>query len=195
MSGRFITIEGGEGAGKSTAQGYIAEKLEQQGLSVVCTREPGGTPLAEAIRHMLLALDGEAPWKWRNYCLFAARAHHKSDRASAGKGAVGNLRSLHRRHLCISGAARGLPLEAISKLARLVQGERRPHAVVLMDSLGNWYGEGACPRALIVLNKRILPFTIASERLSESGKALPAQYSIVDAVNGSTQCGAGEPAN
>ena len=50
MTGRFITIEGGEGAGKSTAQTFLAEKLTAQGISVLQTREPGGTPLAEAIR-------------------------------------------------------------------------------------------------------------------------------------------------
>ena len=56
MAGRFITIEGGEGAGKSTAQTFLVDRLEQRGLSVVQTREPGGTPLAEAIRQTLLSL-------------------------------------------------------------------------------------------------------------------------------------------
>ena len=57
MTGRFITIEGGEGAGKSTAQTFLADKLAAQGISVLQTREPGGTPLAEAIRRSLLSLD------------------------------------------------------------------------------------------------------------------------------------------
>ena len=50
MTGRFITIEGGEGAGKSTAQAYLAERLAERGIAVLQTREPGGTPLAESIR-------------------------------------------------------------------------------------------------------------------------------------------------
>jgi dTMP kinase len=52
--GVFITLEGIEGAGKSTASQYLADYLQQQGKSVVLTREPGGTPVAEAIRNVLL---------------------------------------------------------------------------------------------------------------------------------------------
>jgi dTMP kinase len=77
MSGKFITFEGGEGAGKSTQIGRLAERLDAGGRKVVVTREPGGTPTAEEIRKMLLAglaqelgPDGEA-------VLFAAaRADH-----------------------------------------------------------------------------------------------------------------------
>ena len=60
LAGRFITIEGGEGAGKSTAQVRLKATLQNKGISVVCTREPGGTPLAESIRQTLLDV-GEAP--------------------------------------------------------------------------------------------------------------------------------------
>ena len=74
MTGRFITIEGGEGAGKSTAQTFLADKLTAQGISVLQTREPGGTPLAEAIRRNLLSVDGEAPVEMAELLLvFAAR--------------------------------------------------------------------------------------------------------------------------
>ena len=58
LAGRFITIEGGEGAGKSTAQVRLKATLENRGISVVCTREPGGTPLAESIRQTLLDVEG-----------------------------------------------------------------------------------------------------------------------------------------
>ena len=74
---RFITIEGGEGAGKSTAQRFIADKLAERGITTVQTREPGGTPLAEAIRQTLLSVDGEAPVEMTELLLvFAARAQH-----------------------------------------------------------------------------------------------------------------------
>ncbi|MGB2419477.1 MAG: dTMP kinase, partial [Luminiphilus sp.] len=77
MTGRFITIEGGEGAGKSTAQTFLAEKLTAQGIPVLQTREPGGTPLAEAIRRNLLSVDEEAPVEMAELLLvFAARAQH-----------------------------------------------------------------------------------------------------------------------
>jgi dTMP kinase len=55
MRGKFITFEGGEGTGKSTQAGLLAHKLESQGLSVLLTREPGGSPGAEIIRHVLLS--------------------------------------------------------------------------------------------------------------------------------------------
>ena len=77
MTGRFITIEGGEGAGKSTAQTFLADKLTALGISVLQTREPGGTPLAEAIRRNLLSVDEEAPVEMAELLLvFAARAQH-----------------------------------------------------------------------------------------------------------------------
>ena len=75
--GRFIAFEGGEGAGKSTQSRLLAETLREHGLEVVTTREPGGTPGAEAIRQLLLDVDGEG-WNARAEALLfaAARADH-----------------------------------------------------------------------------------------------------------------------
>ncbi|MEO5706951.1 MAG: dTMP kinase [Alteraurantiacibacter sp.] len=75
--GRFITLEGGEGAGKSTQARLLADALRDRGLEVVVTREPGGTPGAEAIRHLLLNPQG-ADWSLRSETLLfaAARANH-----------------------------------------------------------------------------------------------------------------------
>ena len=70
--GRFITLEGGEGAGKSTQARLLAEALRARGLEVVLTREPGGTPGAEAIRALLL--DGEHSWGPRAEALLFAAA-------------------------------------------------------------------------------------------------------------------------
>ncbi len=77
MAGRFITIEGGEGAGKSTQARRLARALEEHGLSVLVTREPGGTPGAEAIRALLLDPPG-AGWSARAEALLfaAARSDH-----------------------------------------------------------------------------------------------------------------------
>lgn len=76
-AGRFITLEGGEGAGKSTQGRLLAEALRARGLDVVTTREPGGTPGAERIRELLLGLDGEG-WHPRAEALLfaAARSDH-----------------------------------------------------------------------------------------------------------------------
>lgn len=75
--GRFIALEGGEGAGKSTQAALLAEALSGQGLEVVTTREPGGTPGAEAIRRLLLDPEGEGWGPEAEALLFAAaRADH-----------------------------------------------------------------------------------------------------------------------
>jgi len=77
VSGLFITLEGPEGAGKSTNRDYLAARLREQGLDVVLTREPGGTPLAEKVRELLLAPSDEAMAADTELLLvFAARAQH-----------------------------------------------------------------------------------------------------------------------
>lgn len=76
-TGKFIALEGGEGAGKSTQARLLAEALRARGLDVVLTREPGGTPGAEVIRELLLRVDGEG-WNPRAEALLfaAARSDH-----------------------------------------------------------------------------------------------------------------------
>lgn len=77
MTGRFITFEGGEGAGKSTQIQYLAETLRAQGFEVVMTREPGGSPGAEAVRHVLLSGAAEEFGVRMEAILFAAaRSDH-----------------------------------------------------------------------------------------------------------------------
>ncbi|MBP2263543.1 dTMP kinase [Pseudomonas sp. BP8] len=91
MSGLFITLEGPEGAGKSTNREYLAQRLREQGLDLVLTREPGGTPLAEQIRELLLAPSDERMAADTELLLmFAARAQHLSEviRPALARGAV-----------------------------------------------------------------------------------------------------------
>ncbi|RPE81267.1 dTMP kinase [Vulcaniibacterium tengchongense] len=74
---RFVTLEGGEGAGKSTVLAALREELAARGFEAVCTREPGGTPLAERIRELLLDPRHEPPSAEAELLLmFAARAQH-----------------------------------------------------------------------------------------------------------------------
>ena len=136
MTGRFITIEGGEGAGKSTAQTFLAEKLTAQGISVLQTREPGGTPLAEAIRHNLLSVDEEAPVEMTELLLvFAARAQHltKVIEPALNQGQWVLCDRFTDATYAYQGAGRGLSAELIGKLESLVQGDRRPDTVILLD--------------------------------------------------------------
>ncbi|MBV4537250.1 dTMP kinase [Pseudomonas sp. SWRI10] len=91
MSGLFITLEGPEGAGKSTNREYLAQRLREQGLDVVLTREPGGTPVAEQIRELLLAPSDECMAADTELLLmFAARAQHLAQviRPALARGAV-----------------------------------------------------------------------------------------------------------
>ena len=78
--GRFITLEGGEGAGKTTQRAMLAERLRALGLTVVETREPGGTPEAEALRALLI--DPATAWDERAelLLLYAARIQHVTNR-------------------------------------------------------------------------------------------------------------------
>ena len=136
LAGRFITIEGGEGAGKSTAQLRLKATLESRGISVVCTREPGGTPLAESIRQTLLEVEGEAPVEMAELLLvFASRAQHLAKviepSLAADKWVICDR--FTDATFAYQGAARGLSNELISTLERLVQEGRQPDAVILMD--------------------------------------------------------------
>ena len=136
MKGRFITIEGGEGAGKSTAQTFLAEKLAAQGISVLQTREPGGTPLAESIRRNLLSVDEEAPLEMTELLLvFAARAQHlaKVIEPALNQGQWVLCDRFTDATYAYQGAGRGLSAELIGKLEALVQGDMRPDTVILLD--------------------------------------------------------------
>ena len=136
MTGRFITIEGGEGAGKSTVQTFLADKLTAQGISVLQTREPGGTPLAEAIRRDLLSVDEEAPVGMAELLLvFAARAQHlaKVIEPALEQGQWVLCDRFTDATYAYQGAGRGLSSELIGKLETLVQGDRHPDTVILLD--------------------------------------------------------------
>ena len=136
MTGRFITIEGCEGAGKSTAQTFLAERLTAQGLSVLRTREPGGTPLAEAIRRYLLSVDEEAPVEMAELLLvFAARAQHLSKviEPALNQGQWVLCDRFTDATYAYQGGGRGLSVALIGELEGLVQGKRRPDTVILLD--------------------------------------------------------------
>ena len=133
---RFITIEGGEGAGKSTAQRFIADRLAERGITTLQTREPGGTPLAEAIRQTLLSVDGEAPVEMTELLLvFAARAQHlaKVIEPALLRGDWVLSDRFTDATYAYQGAARGLSTATILHLEQLVQGGRQPDKVLILD--------------------------------------------------------------
>lgn len=136
MSGLFITLEGPEGAGKSTNREYLAERLREQGIEVVLSREPGGTPLAECIRELLLAPSDEIMDSDTELLLvFAARAQHLAQviRPALARGAVVLCDRFTDATYAYQGGGRGLSEARIAELERFVQGELRPHLTLVFD--------------------------------------------------------------
>ncbi|MCG8294894.1 dTMP kinase [Pseudomonas entomophila] len=136
MSGLFITLEGPEGAGKSTNREYLAARLREQGVDVVMTREPGGTPLAERIRELLLAPSEETMAVDTELLLmFAARAQHLAQviRPALARGAVVLCDRFTDATYAYQGGGRGLPVERIAILESFVQGQLRPDLTLVFD--------------------------------------------------------------
>ena len=187
MRGRFITIEGGEGAGKSTAQTFLADQLTAQGISVLQTREPGGTPLAEAIRRNLLSVDEEAPVEMAELLLvFAARAQHlaKVIEPALEQGQWVLCDRFTDATYAYQGAGRGLSAEIIGKLEALVQGDRRPDTVILLDmppqiGLARARARGALDR---FEQEELAFFERVRQGYLERAAAFPDRYVVVDAA-------------
>lgn len=136
MSGLFITLEGPEGAGKSTNRDYLAARLGEQGLDVVLTREPGGTPLAEKVRELLLAPSDELMAADTELLLvFAARAQHLAQviRPALARGAVVLCDRFTDATYAYQGGGRGLSVARIAELERFVQGDLRPDLTLVFD--------------------------------------------------------------
>ncbi len=122
MRGVFITLEGGEGAGKSTQARRLAEALQETGREVVLTREPGGTPGAEAIRALLLDPATEMTPMADALLHFAARADHvgRVIRPALARGAVVICDRFYDSTMAYQGYGMGLDVAAIAALVRLI---------------------------------------------------------------------------
>ncbi len=135
-SGRFITVEGGEGAGKSSNLSFIQGVLQAVGKTVLFTREPGGTLLGEEIRELLLghkhtgmADDTEL------LLMFAARAEHIHQKIlpALSEGIWVLCDRFTDASYAYQGAGRGLGRERIAALEAFVQGDLRPDLTLLLD--------------------------------------------------------------
>ncbi|MFZ4382980.1 MAG: dTMP kinase [Sandarakinorhabdus sp.] len=118
-AGRFITLEGGEGSGKSTQAQLLAEALRGEGLEVVLTREPGGTPGAEAIRTLLVTGNDDRWTAWSEALLMtAARVDHVARviRPALARGATVICDRFIDSTRAYQGAGRGLPDNALLSL-------------------------------------------------------------------------------
>lgn len=150
MPGKFITLEGVDGAGKSTHLGWLVEYLRAQGKTVVQTREPGGTPLGEKLRELLLHdpmhLETEA------LLMFAARREHLE--------------------LVIKPAvARGdwVVCDRFTDASFAYQGGGRGLATEKLELLENWVQEGFQPDLTLLFD---LPIAVAAERMAGAARQL-----------------------
>jgi dTMP kinase len=132
----FLTLEGGEGAGKSTMLAFIEQWLREHGHTVVVTREPGGTDAGERIRDILLhrhelTLSTET----ETLLMFAARAEHLAQvvRPALAKAQTVLCDRFTDATYAYQGGGRGLPAERIEQLEFWVQGSLRPDLTLLLD--------------------------------------------------------------
>ena len=136
MDGKFITLEGIDGVGKSTQMGRVQRLLADAGVSAILTREPGGTPLAEEVRALLLAKRTEPVASMTELLLiFAARSQHLQQvilpALQAGTWVV--CERFTDATYAYQGGGRQLGEAAVALLEELVQGELQPHLTIYID--------------------------------------------------------------
>ena len=135
--GRFVTVEGGEGVGKSTNMAFVADMLRDAGIDFVETREPGGTPLAEQLRELLLSPREETVDATAELLMvFAARAQHLNTHIKPllARGVWVLCDRFTDATYAYQGGGRGMDLALIAQLETLVQGELRPDCTILLDA-------------------------------------------------------------
>ncbi|MFN3582259.1 MAG: dTMP kinase [Pseudomonas sp.] len=186
MSGLFITFEGPEGAGKSTNLGIFADALRLAGCEPLLTREPGGTPVAERIREVLLnhheeRMDSDAEL----LLVFAARAQHLNTliRPALEQGRVVISDRFTDATYAYQGGGRGIAAERITVLEDWVQGALRPDLTLVFDvpvEVGM-----ARARARSDLDRFELEHTAFFDAVRstylERAAAMPERYRIIDA--------------
>jgi dTMP kinase len=187
MRGRFITLEGSEGSGKSTNLNHIHQRLQQAGIDVVLTREPGGTPLGEAIRALLLDHRQQAMASDTELLLmFAARAQHLNEliipSLEAGKWVLCDR--FTDATYAYQGAGRGIDNERIALLEQWVQGALRPDLTLFLDLPVTQGLARAGARAELDRFEReeIAFFERVRQGYLSQAAAQPQRYRVVDAA-------------
>ncbi|MBB5188499.1 MULTISPECIES: dTMP kinase [Zhongshania] len=135
--GRFITVEGTEGVGKSTNIAFIRQLLDAAGIPYIVSREPGGTPLAEEIRNTLVVPREESMCELTELLLvFAARAQHINQLIlpALARGEWVLCDRFTDATFAYQGWGRGLSTDVIASLETMVQGVLRPDCTVLLDA-------------------------------------------------------------
>lgn len=134
--GMFITIEGGEGSGKTTLISSMTEKLKQAGLEAMVTREPGGIPIAEAIRNVLLSRENTAMDARTEALLYAAaRRQHLAEKVipALERGTTVICDRFVDSSLAYQGHARGLGIEEVAEINRFATDGWEPDLTLYLD--------------------------------------------------------------
>jgi len=133
--GRFVTLEGGEGAGKSTNLEYLQRHLEQAGYDIMVTREPGGTALGERVRTLLLDPDSQIHADTELLLMFAARAQHLQEKVfpALKRGTWVLCDRFTDATYAYQGGGRGLDERRIEILEQWVQSGFQPCMTLLFD--------------------------------------------------------------
>ncbi|MCD4747795.1 MAG: dTMP kinase [Thermoanaerobaculales bacterium] len=190
--GLFITFEGGEGTGKSTQQRRLVAWFRERGREVVTTREPGGTPVAEAIRSILLDEDLEPDGLTELFLLQAARHDHVDHliRPALERGAVVLSDRFADSSTVYQGMVRRIGASVVRQLNILATGGLEPDLTLVLDmdpaeALGRAHGRNAADGEVDRLDNEPLQFHLAIRnaflRLAES---LPERIRVVDADGG-----------
>ena len=136
VAGVFISVEGGDGAGKSTQIKILADKIRENGRDVVLTREPGGSPGAESIRELLVTGAAE---RWSPMCealmMYAARADHlaKTIEPALENGSVVISDRFADSSMAYQGIAGALGADIVTKLHDIVVADRDPDLTLILD--------------------------------------------------------------
>jgi len=185
-TGKFITIEGTEGVGKSTNIAFITQYLAEQGIDLVVTREPGGTPLAEQIRELLLDNREESMHESTELLLvFAARAQHLNAviLPALEKGQWVLCDRFTDATYAYQGGGRGLDSNLIALLEQQVQGDLQPDLTLLLDidvkeGLARAGQRGELDR---FEKEHITFFEKVRHTYLSMAKAAPQRYSVINA--------------
>ncbi|WP_461481314.1 dTMP kinase [Porticoccus sp.] len=184
---QFITVEGGEGVGKTTNMAFIRQWLDQHGIPYVATREPGGTPLAEDIRTLLVSpRDEPVAENTELLLMFAARAQHLAQviRPALARGQWVLCDRFTDATYAYQGAGRGVAMEKIAQLEALVQGELRPDLTLLLDipvdqGMARANGRGAPDRFEL---EKLSFFNAVRDCYLARAAADPSRFCLIDAM-------------
>jgi len=184
--GMFITVEGVEGVGKSTNIEFIAERITAAGFEVLRSREPGGTPMAERIRKMLLEHGDEALPDLAELLLFFASRTLNIENVIRPALAAGTWVLCDRftdASRAYQGAGRGQGLDRVNTLAQWVHGDLNPDLTVLLDApaevgMGRAKKRGATDR---LESEQMSFYTRVREQYLALARDEPERFAVIDA--------------